>query len=231
MLSGWIRRSITSCHQSHCLWCKLPMPTSDVVWCEACLSYFAPVPRCQQCGLTTLISVDKCGACLSHPPPWDRLICVGEYQRPLKPLIHQFKYQRKFWLAGDLAPLLVKQITDPAPLLVPVPLHWRRQLWRSFNQSELLARHLATALAVNIDGSLFCRIRSTQTQKGLSRAERKKNLLAAFALKETQLPKHIAIVDDVVTTGSTVGLLATQLKKKGVKRVDIYCICRTAELN
>ncbi|WP_430521373.1 ComF family protein [Aliivibrio sp.] len=205
------------------------MPTSDVVWCEACLSYFAPVPRCQQCGLTTLIPVDKCGACLNHPPPWDRLICVGEYQRPLKPLIHQFKYQRKFWLAYDLAQLLAKHIEEPAPMLAPVPLHWRRALFRSFNQSELIAKHLATALEVDMKPNLFCRIKATQMQQGLDRVARKKNLLAAFKLNPTQLPEHIAIVDDVVTTGSTVTILTKLLKKAGVKRVDIYCICRTAE--
>ncbi len=230
MLSGWIRRSITRCHQSHCLWCRLPMTTSNLVWCDDCLQFFSPTPRCQQCGVATITPLDQCGACLSDPPPWNRLICIGEYQRPLKPLVHQLKYQRQFWLAEDLTPLLATRIIDPAPLIVPVPLHWRRQLWRSFNQSELLARHLATALNVNMDASLFRRTRATRNQHGLDRADRKRNLHHAFKLVRSQLPSHVAIVDDVVTTGSTVGLLSTLLKKAGVQQIDIYCICRTSKI-
>jgi ComF family protein len=145
-------------------------------------------------------------------------------------LVHQLKYQRQFWLAEDLTPLLATRIIDPAPLIVPVPLHWRRQLWRSFNQSELLARHLATALNVNMDASLFRRTRATRNQHGLDRADRKRNLHHAFKLVRSQLPSHVAIVDDVVTTGSTVGLLSTLLKKAGVQQIDIYCICRTSKI-
>lgn len=237
MLARILRRSIRSWVRPLCQLCHLPIsslptpssPISESIWCQSCLAYFQPTPRCQRCGITTLHTVAQCGSCLSHPPPWQRLYCVGDYQYPLNLLIHQLKYQGKFWLATDIATLLSRQITCPAPMVVPVPLHSYRRWSRGFNQSSALALPLAKQLQSQCHPTLFRRTRHTLTQQGLDREARKTNLKDAFTLTTKPNTEHVAIVDDVVTTGSTVALLSQLLLDSGVKNVDIYCVCRTPE--
>ncbi|OBS94374.1 competence protein ComF [Vibrio tasmaniensis] len=142
------------------------------------------------------------------------------------------KYSDKFWFARDLSKLLASRIDHPAPLIASVPLHWTRYIQRSFNQSQLLANYTAQELGVNSD-VLFRRNRATLSQQGLTKSIRSSNLNGAFTLlhrdfEATDYP-HIAIIDDVVTTGSTVYQLCQLLLEVGVKRIDIYCICRTPE--
>ncbi|PML69370.1 amidophosphoribosyltransferase [Vibrio sp. 10N.222.55.F9] len=142
------------------------------------------------------------------------------------------KYADKFWFARDLSKLLASRIEYPAPLITSVPLHWRRYTHRGFNQSKLLADYTAQELGVESD-VLFRRIRSTASQQGLTKSVRLHNLKSAFALRKQDvqgtIPSHVAIIDDVVTTGSTVYQLCQLLLEVDVKRIDIYCICRTPE--
>nr|WP_238529409.1 phosphoribosyltransferase family protein [Vibrio mimicus] len=110
-----------------------------------------------------------------------------------------------------------------------MPLHWRRRWQRGFNQSDLLARELARSLPTQYDSQLFARRRATPHQQGLSKAQRIQNLSGAFVLNHQPNQQHIAIVDDVVTTGSTIRHLCDLLLDVGVQSIDIYCICRTPE--
>ncbi|OMO38426.1 amidophosphoribosyltransferase [Vibrio sp. 10N.261.46.E8] len=142
------------------------------------------------------------------------------------------KYADKFWFARDLSKLLASRIEHPAPLITSVPLHWRRYIHRGFNQSQLLANYTAQELGVKNE-VLFRRVRSTTSQQGLNKSARLHNLKNAFALRKQDVqgmvPSHVAIIDDVVTTGSTVYQLCQLLLEVDVKRIDIYCICRTPE--
>ncbi|MFM2588533.1 ComF family protein [Vibrio sp. TBV020] len=124
--------------------------------------------------------------------------------------------------------LLLPRIDIPAEVVTSVPLHWRRKWRRGFNQSELLAASIAKRIERPYI-PLFERIRSTQQQKGLNRQQRHMNLNGAFKLKSSKTYRHVAIVDDVVTTGSTVQHLCKLLLDSGVKSVDIYCVCRTPD--
>nr|WP_240504799.1 phosphoribosyltransferase family protein [Vibrio gigantis] len=128
--------------------------------------------------------------------------------------------------------MLASRIEEPASLVTSVPLHWRRYFHRGFNQSQLLAHYTAHELLVD-HAVLFKRIRSTVTQQGLNKSARKSNLKGAFAIRNTNFSSidypHVAVIDDVVTTGSTVYQLCQLLLEVGVKRIDIYCICRTPE--
>ncbi|MCG9606944.1 ComF family protein [Vibrio alginolyticus] len=182
--------------------------------------------------MKTVTAVEQCGECLATPPPWHRLYCVGDYTFPTAGYIQQMKYADKFWFARDLSTLLASRIEEPASLVTSVPLHWRRYFHRGFNQSQLLARYTAQDLKVE-HAVLFKRIRSTGSQQGLTKSARKSNLKGAFAMKSTSFSamdySHVAIIDDVVTTGSTVYQLCQLLLEVGVKRIDIYCICRTPE--
>lgn len=213
-----------------CALCRLPLDNqAQYGLCSACQAWFAATVRCPRCGLPCLTVTDACGQCLHSPPPWQRLFCIGDYQFPLSHMIHQFKYQRQFWQARDLAARLADTIKQPAPLLTAVPLHWRRQWYRGFNQSELLAQALAQQLGSQFSPTLFTRRRATPAQQSLTKQQRERNLTGAFELNQRPTHSHIAIVDDVVTTGSTMRQLCHLLLEVGIERIDIYCLCRTPE--
>jgi ComF family protein len=132
-------------------------------------------------------------------------------------------------LVHGLAGLLAARIASPAPLMIPVPLHWRRRLWRGYNQSSMLAHAIQyhQGEEVKVADNLVIRHQATPSQQGLSRAQRQRNLRHAFQLKGSPAPAHVAIVDDVVTTGSTVQQICQLLLETGVECIDIYCLCRT----
>ncbi|MGL4223713.1 MAG: phosphoribosyltransferase family protein [Vibrio sp.] len=230
MLIDWLRKTTALQQMAQCPLCRLALDTPNPAGiCTACQAWLAHGARCQRCGLPSLIAVEQCGQCLRQPPAWHTLICVGDYRFPLSDAVHQLKYQRQFWQAPRLAQLLAAQIEQPAPLLCSVPLHWRRRWQRGFNQSDLLARALARTLATDYDHQLFSRRRATPQQQGLSKTERLNNLQDAFQLNHLPRAAHVAIVDDVVTTGSTLRHLCALLLDAGVQRIDIYCLCRTPE--
>ncbi|MGO2280594.1 MULTISPECIES: ComF family protein [Vibrio] len=205
------------------------------LWCDHCVSRLRhTTPRCQRCGLPTLASVEQCGQCLSHPPPWDNLYCISDYQAPLKQYIQALKYQKQFWLAADLSGLLSPIIKKPAPELIPVPLHWQRLLKRNFNQSEELAHQLSAqwqkkGIHCSVNNQVFRRTQATVQQKGLNRKERLHNVRHAFELRQSPTHKHIALIDDVVTTGSTLLPLCQALRRCKVETIDVYCLSRTPE--
>lgn len=230
MLANRLTKNTLSWLAPACSLCQLPLPAScRHGLCPACVQWYAPQPRCERCGLPTSVAEPMCGECLRAPPPWQRLVCLGDYRFPLSQAVHQLKYQRHFWLARPLASLLAERITSSAPLLTSVPLHWHRHWWRGFNQSDLLARQLSHTLRCSYQPRVFQRVRATAMQQGLNKAARTRNLTRAFALRSHPVSAHLAIVDDVVTTGSTMRQLCNLLLEVGVKSLDIYCVCRTPE--
>lgn len=233
MLSNWLRGRIQNYCTSACHLCGLTIErrNSNSIWCDDCTRYFMSEPRCQCCGLTTIKVVEKCGRCLKEPPEWNRLYCVGDYQFPLSKYVSQLKYQNNYQVAFDLTYLLSQTIDEPAPTLIPVPLHWKRQIWRGYNQSEVLASSLSRQLPMQpkVTTNVFRRTKSTPPQQGLGSDERQRNMMGAFSLKTIPESSHVAIVDDVVTTGSTVRHLCNLLLEYEVEKIDIYCICRTPE--
>ncbi|WP_284509590.1 hypothetical protein [Salinivibrio costicola] len=130
-----------------CPVCHLALPAHHSLCCDACWDAHHQCLLCQCCGLPVSQPQARCGACLSQPPAWDRLVAISGYHDPLPQLIHAFKYQGAFELALPFAQQLSDRILTPAPVLLPVPLHWRRRWQRGFNQSL----HLAWALADNLD--------------------------------------------------------------------------------
>ncbi len=219
---------------SQCGLCRLPLdnttPQNALRWCNQCFQLLAPVKRCSRCGLVMKqeeANHTQCGKCLTEPPPWQRLITLGDYDFPLAQEVQRFKDNGELWHVDALAQILAKRITSPAPIITSVPLHWRRYLSRGFNQSDILARRLAAHLQSDFDYRTFRRTRYSNSQRGHNKSYRQQNLKAAFILNKKPIGKHIAIIDDVVTTGSTVRQLCQLLLEVGVESIDIYCICRT----
>jgi ComF family protein len=168
-------------------------------------------------------------------PEWDTITYVTDYLPPLSSLIHHLKFTGSPSLAPSLARLLLLRvlaarrdgrITIP-DIILSVPLHRSRAWRRGYNQSALIATPLARWLGCNHFPFSIKRIRSSPAQHTLTAKERKRNLKGIFRVEIPVAGRHMAIVDDVVTTGSTVAEIARLLKRQGAATVQVWCLCRT----
>lgn len=230
MLAEMLKNTITPHIHRLCNICELSLTRDEKTWCKCCRQHFLFPPHCLCCGLPLLTTQDRCGECLTRPPYWQRLYCLGDYTYPLSQEVQLIKYRGQRWRLPRLVELLTPTIDDKPDLITSVPLHWRRQWRRGFNQSDLMAKQIASQLNVPYLPTWFKRNRSTPYQRGLNNQQRQTNVRHAFTLRHSLSPPvgHVAICDDVVTTGSTVNQLCQLLLDVGVKRVDIYCLCRTS---
>ena len=223
-----------------CLLCDEPAEAGPPL-CAACETELPWLgAHCAVCALpltgTPEGSLLTCGACLRKPPPFSRVEAAWRYAFPLDSLITRFKHQAQWPLGRLLGGLLSHHLQHafaeglPRPdCLLPVPLGRRRLRSRGFNQSEMLARWLATDLQLPVHSDWLLRPREGAHQQELDAAARKRNLRQAFALSERAVVKglHLALVDDVLTTGATAEALARLLLRAGARRVDVYCLART----
>ncbi|ENY3730806.1 TPA: DNA utilization protein GntX [Enterobacter kobei] len=219
-----------------CWLCKMPLALSAWGVCSVCTrSLERRITTCPQCGLPAANRYLPCGRCLKKPPPWSALVAVDDYVRPLSRLIHALKFSGQSSLAPPLARLLLLAVlqarrTRALPkidMVVNVPLYRHRHWRRGYNQSDLLCRPLARWLGCRYTTSALTRVHATAVQHQLNARLRKRNLKNAFRLELAVNGLHIAIVDDVVTTGSTVAELSRLLLRSGAASVQVWCLCRT----
>ncbi|MCF6264005.1 MAG: ComF family protein [Xanthomonadales bacterium] len=206
--------------------------------CSACESDLIQNPQaCYQCAIPLPADVagDKlrCGACLRAPPAFTHTHASYEYCWPMDKLIQAFKFQGDLAIGRVLSALMQKQIKILAAEAMPtaiisIPLHHSRLHERGFNQSALLAADLAKGLETPLLGNFLLREKPSPPQSELDAKSRKKNIRGVFSLnpQETKLPGHVVLVDDVMTTGSTLSEAAGILLAGGVKRVDCWVIAR-----
>ena len=154
------------------------------------------------------------------------------YEGCIQTLLQRFKFHHDFLAGKLLAELFIQAPTfapDPQPdWVAPVPLHWWRLFRRGFNQAGLLAKDIHQALHIPIDHKYCYRHRWTPPQTQSSARARRRNLKRAFSVRSPVTNQHIAIVDDVYTTGSTTQALAQCLLKAGARKVDIWCMARVS---
>jgi ComF family protein len=214
----------------------MPLALSAWGFCSVCTrSLEGRIAGCPQCGLPAVSRALPCGRCLKKSPPWSALVAVDNYAPPLSGLIHKLKFAGQSVLAQPLARLLLLAVlqarrTRALPrvdAIVNVPLYRRRQWRRGYNQSDLLCRPLARWLGCSYPASALTRVQATAIQHQLNARLRKRNLKNAFRLELAVKGLHIAIVDDVVTTGSTVAELSRLLLRSGAASVQVWCLCRT----
>ena len=169
-----------------------------------------------------------CGACLQRPPPLDATWAAFLYAAPLDRLLPRYKFHGDLAAGRLLAQLMAQAWSgDVRPqALVPVPLHQARLRRRGYDQALELARPLATALDLPLRCDLLQRVRATAAQSQLDAASRRRNLRGAFRAEGRELPAHVALVDDVMTTGATVHAAAEALRQAGVARVDAWVCAR-----
>ncbi|MTD37327.1 DNA utilization protein GntX [Erwinia sp. CPCC 100877] len=221
---------------ARCWLCQMPLTLAIHGLCSSCTRALTQLKhRCPRCGLPARTAPSPCGRCVAKPPPWQQMVAVGDYQRPLSALVHQFKFSGGVALASPLARLLLLSVLAARrerallrpDLIISVPLALRRQWRRGFNQSALLAKPVAHWLGCEHWPDALRRTRAGRLQHHLSARQRAANLKNAFRLELPVAGRHIAIVDDVITTGSTVGEIAGLLKRHGAAAVQVWCLCRT----
>jgi len=214
--------------QGTCFFC---LAKTNSAWCADCENDFMlREPSCPVCGRASH-SNEICGNCLKQPPFFDTTETLFNYQFPTNHLIKAFKFNQRPELAKQLAKrfsekILLQRFSVLPETIIPVPLHQQRQKERGYNQSLELARHLSKRLDTKINDSLCQRILNTQPQSTLPMKTRRKNVRGAFVLNKQEIPNHIAIVDDVITTGSTINEMASLFKKAGCEQIDVWAVAR-----
>lgn len=234
MFSRWAARPLTSLLArlpSQCEVCRA-WPSRRV--CDACVARFAPpATRCRTCALPVPDGVARCGECLREPPPLDACLAACGYAWPWPGCIAQFKFHGEAGWAGPLATLMrsvpwVEPALDRCDLVLPMPVGPARLRERGFNQALELARRLAPA---KTEAALLLRTRDTPPQRGLSRAERLRNLEGAFAIEPLRADglrgRRVVLVDDVMTSGATLFCAAAALRLAGAAHVTGLVFART----
>jgi len=161
---------------------------------------------------------------------YDAAYSFGEYAGALRRLIHLLKYRGVRTLAEPFGRWLAHALPldERVDLVVPVPLHWWRRYWRGYNQAEILAKEIARRTGLLYSGDALRRVRSTPPQAQMTLSQRRKNVTAAFAVPDAEVVrgKTILLLDDVLTTGATLGACAKALKKAGARRVVALTLAR-----
>lgn len=214
--------------------CRLcGITTAPDEWlCKACTRDLPWLARsCSICArpLTATNLLTTCGNCQQRQPVFDRTIAPLRYDAPVDYLVQRLKFSDELSTAKLLAQLFVNRLNGSASLpelLIPVPLHASRLRTRGYNQSAELARHISKLLGLPASSRTCKRHRKTETQSLLPARERKSNLRNAFAVKDKLKVRHVAIVDDVMTSGHTANELAKVLKQAGAQQVDVWVMAR-----
>lgn len=201
-------------------------------YCRANLPWL--VDACYQCGVSLKVTESIiCEQCASSAPPFNRVCALFKYQQPIIKLIGSLKFGQQLYPGALLGNLLCDEIKrnwylnkDLVQVILPMPLHVSRHRKRGYNQAVELARPLAKALDLPLDQYMCERVKNTKAQAKLNKEQRYLNLQTAFAINMKQRYKHVAIVDDVITTGSTVRALSNALRAAGVDQIDVWCVAR-----
>lgn len=226
----WLR------HDPGCLLCLGPCHHPSGI-CAPCQNDLPGLgPHCTRCCLPMPLENTLCGQCLKNPPAFQHCTAAWQYAFPIDALINRFKHHRQ-WPGGYSLSLLLAQCLEQQyqaglarpDLLIPVPLSARRQRHRSFNQAHMIARWLGHRLQLPVQAGAVLRSRDTPTQQGQSAQQRRRNLKNAFIVRRLDRLQglHIALVDDVMTTGATARELSGLLLAAGATRVDLYLLART----
>ena len=231
-LSGTIRNIDLALMPKHCVFCGMNSPPNDATICGDCCADLPWVEfSCRRCASPVGASLPEgihCAACQASPPPFVSAVARLEYAFPIDAAIKVMKFNRRLDYIPAFAGLLIDSMADLADdidALVAVPLHWRRQATRGFNQAEELCKPLMQHTRLPILGNVR-RTRATPYQSVMDAKHRHGNLESAFAVRSKISAQHVLIVDDVITTGETCGHLARALLENGVERVSVLAIAR-----
>ena len=246
MLAARFSRALDWLYPPRCRSCRERIFGQDEdYFCRSCREKIRLIshPLCSTCGrpfLDTRGEDHLCGACLAHPPCFQKARAWACYPgeenegHPLREVVQRFKYGRKVSLGKPLGRLMARGCSglffeSHFDLVIPVPLHPKRLRWRGFNQAVILAREVGRLWRLPMDPFLLLRSRETPPQTQLSEEERKKNMRRAFSLNPAKPVdgKRLLLVDDVYTSGATVNECSRTLIRAGAKEVCVLTLART----
>lgn len=215
-----------------CVSCGNDMP-HESGFCQECLKRLPLIyePRCPGCGAENDGIFDLCGKCLKEDKRiWEQACSIMRMDGLARELIHRYKYGKETAIAGALGGIAAKiwqESGQQADIIVPTPLHWTRQFMRGYNQSELLAEIIAEKTNIPCR-KILKRCKMTSKQANLDRKQRKKNLIGAFSVKKEAICRNsiILLLDDVMTTGTTLSTAASALLHAGAKQVKVLVLAR-----
>jgi ComF family protein len=236
-MKNWLQWPIDTLLPRHCILCGYASGTTNI--CAPCSDELPRIGACcRKCALPLVHPEDRvCGPCRKHAVPWNSAIAALVYGFPVDELIRRFKFSRSLacgqLLAQELTRAVANRCIHPPDAIVPVPLHRTRFLARAFNQSELLARHTGKSLEIPVYPGLLCRRRRTRAHSGLDAISRRINIKGAFRCRLTSSQRddvrHVALVDDVLTTGATLSECTRALQAAGIRKVSIWVAARAPE--
>ena len=233
MIYKWLNYSHAIRKAMPCLLCGIGHNKASPICSTCCRVLPKKRQHCQRCGDPLEVTREACGRCLSKAPVQQLTLAPYWYRSPVKQMIQKAKF------AGDLAMLrplidelasLVEQTYPGAArpdAIISVPMHRSRLHQRGYNQAEEIAARLANKLKIPEIRHGLERTRATELQSALDPKQRKTNVRNAFALRLQAWPAHIAIVDDIKTTGATLRSVALELRRRGVARIDYWCLAQT----
>jgi ComF family protein len=231
---GWIDAAIGLLYPPTCVLCGAD-GRAGLDLCSGCL---ADMPHnrhcCPRCALPLppdQAEDNLCGTCQRRPPPFAYCHAALRYEDPVPMLVGAAKFRGRLNVARLLGECLLVSLRKgdfPMPeLLIPVPLHRSRLRERGYNQALEVARPAARALGLQIETGCCIRAQPTAPQAELDREARRRNVRGAFRVLQAPPARHVALIDDVMTTGSTVSELTKALLRAGVERVDVWAVART----
>lgn len=237
------RQAMRFVFPTNCATCDIPLTNDPIPYfCTSCWNAITPLPppRCSRCNYpfpspaaTSHTPHQVCWSCRKRPPSFTKAWTLYPYVTPLREALHLFKYRGKVVLAGPLARLIIDQFPawNSFDLVIPVPLHDHRLREREFNQSLLLADQIGHHFGLRVSCTDLVRIRSSPQQTTLRRKERLKNLRGVFAVPHPSSVrgKRILLIDDVLTTGTTVNECAKALRRAGSSDVYVLTLARTID--
>jgi len=236
MVNNWLNNVLSLFFPYRCVLCqqRSEVKRDLCLSCES-LQTIMPASHCSVCAipLETTENSSLCGECLLTRPHYRQAFIPYIYEHGIRTMISQLKFNARFvntdLLAGMFLTAASQQQLEAAEALIPMPLHRRRQSQRGYNQSLLLANAIGKKWDLPVASQYCRRIKHIPPQSGLTRKQRVKNIKGIFEIIREVPYRHIAIIDDVMTTGSSVNELAKMFKQAGVKRVDVWCIARTVK--
>jgi len=216
-----------------CLSCNELLP--EYGFCVPCFNKitFSSSPCCAICSHPFEIETNEkalCGVCIKHTPYFDKAFYLFKYDELTKNIIFGFKYYDKTFLAKILAPYLhrlIHQNQAEIDLIIPVPMHPLKIIYRRYNQAALLTKEVGKLLAKKIDLFSLRKAKFTKAQVSLNLKDRRTNIKGSFAVVNEDIKdKTILLIDDVITTNATINECAKILKKHGAKKVIILSVAR-----
>ncbi|MBR8314310.1 ComF family protein [Burkholderia dolosa] len=217
-------------HAAICAACDAAYWNEARLRCDACA---VPLGSNRRRSHAAGAAAYRCDACRATAPPFDATLALADYRAPLDGLARGLKFHARLALGAEFAARLARLIDDTPgaggfDVVAPVPLSHKRLVARGYNQAWAIARPLARRLGVRAEAALLARVIETAPQSRLDRRARRDNVTAAFAVAGDVAGRHVALVDDVMTSGATLAAAAQALKAAGAARVTNLVALRTA---